>query len=182
MVETLNDFLKLQEKQKSDIDEFEGLCLSMPLDLLAQAFSLNPLTRRFYVKAWMDALGQALHKKLKLTAGEENEAPYMLEEGVLTLPKGIYSKPGLLFISLVHESSHFVLASSPKYEVLKRIDKEYKSLGKGDEKMLSPIEYYANTLSLALMEQALERTKNKKAKAEIPLIRDDLKKQLGFLK
>ena len=113
MVETLNDFLKLQEKQKSDIDEFEGLCLSMPLDLLAQAFSLNPLTRRFYVKAWMDALGQALHKKLKLTAGEENEAPYMLEEGVLTLPKGIYSKPGLLFISLVHESSHFILTSSP---------------------------------------------------------------------
>lgn len=182
MVETLNDFLKLKEKQECDIEEFEGLCLSMPLDLLAQAFSLNPLTRRFYVRAWMDALGHALHKKLKLIAGNQDEAPYMLEEGVLALPKGIYSKPGLLFISLVHESSHFIICSSPKYEDLKRIDKEYKALDRGDEKMLSPIEYYANTLSLALMEQCIERTKNKKAKAEIAIIRDDLKKQLGFLK
>ena len=180
MVETLKDFLALKEKQESDISEFEGLCLSLPLDLLGQAFSLNAITRRFYAKAWLDALGHGLHKKLKLVSGEEGTAPFMLEEGVLTLPKGVFSKPGLLYISLVHESSHFILCSSSKYESLKKIDQEYRSLGKGDEKMLAPIEYYANTLSLALMEQCIERSKNNKTKGKIAEIRDDLKRQMGF--
>ncbi|MBP5091393.1 MAG: hypothetical protein J6328_02415 [Bacilli bacterium] len=177
MVKDLSSFLSLREAGRVDLSEFDGALSLLPLSRLSNLFSPFIMLRLSYARKWASSLGASLGRRVILLIKGGIAKPYMDEKGVIILPRSVIWQKDLLYVSLLHESAHFILAASKDYETLRMLDKEYSKTQPSDMAMRSPIELYANALTIEMMKESLNGCVGEKRRRRIERIIHELETQ-----
>ena len=102
----------------------------------------------------------------------------MREEGEICFCERDLYREEKLFMLLTHESAHFLLMQDAKYESIKALDREYLKSSPDDAKMNSPIEGWANFVTLMILLRCYNSEKSRKKREIIEKCIKTLKKQL----
>ena len=115
--------------------------------------------------------------KVEIRLGGEGLAS-MLDQGKIVFYKRFLTKQAYheSVLAVLHEIAHVVLWATPEYQALKSCDVEFINRYVNDVSLtvVTPIEYYANVISLSWLKTAIGKTENQK-RAE------QLTKQLEWL-
>lgn len=176
--DNLTEFEKLSDCDKIDSEAVENIVSLLDVKKLTSVLSCHFLLRRGAVKKWIKEVEDKVGQQITLSIVRKEVVPYMQEDGLLCFSCKDIVRRERLFMLLCHETAHFILMRDSEYESLKRVDSEYLLEGKQRAKMLSPVEYCANLITLKILKRCVEVIKSQKNKAVILQITDSLKKQL----
>lgn len=178
MVDCSAEFEKLGIDGSSFYETTDGLLTRLDCGKLNRILKSNYLCRRIYVNEWLKEIERVLEIRVKLKLVGEGITPYMEESGVICFSRKDLYRRERLFMLLSHEAAHFILMRLEHYRELKASDTEYRRLNCDNARMNAPIEYFANVITLMLLEKCYLAEKNLKRQKSIEQLIISLKKQL----
>ena len=172
--QTLSEFIAARQNNLITFSDWNAD--ELRYEKLLGVLKKTTLGRYFALKRWLKEVAKYCNKRIKLKLHRSLACPYMRESGEIGLGVRDFKRGGYLFFAIAHETAHFILMRQEDYGTLKSLDGQYPE--SGDKKMLSPVEYCANRITLKLFERCAALTKKAKEKEVILRCIDSLKGQL----
>ena len=119
--------------------------------------------------------GKIRHFEIKLTSSLQPVA-YMHDDGVIYISSGLLFRGSALATLgiFIHELCHIRLSQREDYPEIKALQKEFRANFRSHKQceLMSPIEIFANILTLKLLRKIEDEAENKLLKKRIAKVRD----------
>ena len=178
ILDALAEIYTLRDDEKIDVDSMESTLARLHIKRLCGILTRHQPLRRLRLRQWLRDLSTVTSRDIKLLLTKEEVTPYMREEGEICFCERDLYREEKLFMLLTHESAHFLLMQDAKYESIKALDREYLKSSPDDAKMNSPIEGWANFVTLMILLRCYNSEKSRKKREIIEKCIKTLKKQL----
>ena len=178
LTDNLIEFTSILDSEKIDEKSVDAILEKINAKKLVAVLASHKFFRKIFIKKWIKEVEKALGISISLQIVKDEITPFMQESGALVFSRKDIARRERIFMLLAHEVAHFILAEDERYETLKILDKQYRIDEKERAKMLSPIEYCANLITLKLFFRCKMATKRAKLHTIIQQLALSLKKQL----